>query len=566
MPENIICTLKNEFKRKTLEHISLVNLITRKFEQIMHEQGYYEIAIYGFGSLGREFVKLLNKTDMAVKYVVDRKEGIASDEVDVRRPEQITDDIDVFIVTSEYHYEAICNELKNKVSVPIILLDHLLVEVALRPEKVGKRSKEEILAEEKQKLNVYDRRNKENLYCILPKNTYIGKTEIDTVIPNKVAVIANLYYTADAVSYLERLARVPETIDVYVVSSSEELCEMANEYIERNGYANFNIVSKENRGRDISALLVACKNITPKYEYFCFVHDKKEKVPAAKNDGDFWIENLWENTIASKEYVANIFNKFEEDPELGILAPPEPIGQYKNAWYQPAWGSSFKATKELADKLGVKCNMSPTKPPITLGTVFWCKTKALEKLLKVNWKYYDFPNEPLSDDGTLSHGIERVLAYVAQDAGYKTSMVMTDEYAAKMLSFLQVNIQKTFEFLFKTYHLKNFHDVNWMHDRMNKIPDFFANNKKVYMYGAGQIGKAALANIRNMGYEPDGFVITLDDGTKQVEGVPVFLLEQLKNIKEIGIIVTVGKRLREVIRAELENAGIQNYFFYQDSI
>ena len=63
------------------------------------------------------------------------------------------------------------------------------------------------------------------------------------------------------------------------------------------------------------------------------------------------------------------------------------------------------------------------------GSCFWFRTDALRKLFKYDWKYEDFPEEPLPIDGTISHAIERCYAYVAQDAGYYSAIVMCDEYA-----------------------------------------------------------------------------------------------------------------------------------------
>ncbi|NBH19789.1 rhamnan synthesis protein F, partial [Clostridiaceae bacterium] len=69
----------------------------------------------------------------------------------------------------------------------------------------------------------------------------------------------------------------------------------------------------------------------------------------------------------------------------------------------------FELTQKLAKELNLHCNLSIDKSPITLGTVFWARSDALEKILKKEWKYEDFDEEPLKDDGTISHVIERII-------------------------------------------------------------------------------------------------------------------------------------------------------------
>ena len=98
------------------------------------------------------------------------------------------------------------------------------------------------------------------------------------------------------------------------------------------------IIKKNNRGRDVSALLVTFRKYVQKYDYICFVHDKKERDKTVSGDVNLWVRNLWENTLCTQSYVDNILNTFIENPRLGLLVPPEPIGKAfgiteRNNWY-----------------------------------------------------------------------------------------------------------------------------------------------------------------------------------------------------------------------------------------
>jgi rhamnosyltransferase len=424
-------------------------------------------------------------------------------------------------------------------------------------EKMDKKDDSEI-----RNINVYDYRYLEKLYYIFPSNIYIGKNQKDKLFQKKAAVIVNLYYLDDANYYFERLLNVPEDIHLYIVSSDLELISRAKCYMEQHNRTNCDVIAKNNRGRDISALLVACKEYFFQYEYICFIHDKKSKCLSLKNETDLWIENMWGNLISSEAYIANVFEKFDGEKELGLLVPPEPIGMYQSTWYKGAWCKDYEMTENLAQKLQLSCKMDKNKPPITISTAFWCKTKSLRKLLSYDWKYEDFPNEPMAGDGTINHSIERIFAYVAQDAGYKTGIVMNDKYASLMFAFLQVNIQNTFK-LMGYNEIMNFYDV----DRALYLSEFCLNNKKVYLYGSGKIGRIVLARMRALGFKIDGFVISNKaEELGEVEGLPVVEFANIEDYSDMGIIISVGAKLKNAIEKILNNAGFFNYIYWKNDV
>ena len=51
--------------------------------------------------------------------------------------------------------------------------------------------------------------------------------------------------------------------------------------------------------------------------------------------------------------------------------------------------------------------------------MFWARPKALKGLIDQHYSYDDFPSEPLANDGTYLHAIERIVAPVCESNGYK---------------------------------------------------------------------------------------------------------------------------------------------------
>lgn len=54
----------------------------------------------------------------------------------------------------------------------------------------------------------------------------------------------------------------------------------------------------------MSALLVTFREIAMQYQYFCFIHDKRANFAYLQDDVEFWIKNLWDNMLKTKEYIS----------------------------------------------------------------------------------------------------------------------------------------------------------------------------------------------------------------------------------------------------------------------
>ncbi len=410
--------------------------------------------------------------------------------------------------------------------------------------------------------NPYQIRKEKNLYYVLSESIsaydFSGRKRRDTVI------VMHLYYLDTLERYQKYIAEVPYEIDVIVVSSNEKLLTKTEEYIEQNSLKNVKVIKKENRGRDISAFLVACRKEILKYRYFCFVHDKKSGQKEIDHDMDFWITNLWDNTVKTKEYIGNVIQLLEDKDELGLLVPPEPIGEYRAHWFYNSWEGNYEYTEKLARKLKLCCEMSPEIPVITLGTVFWCKTEALKKLLEIDWKYADFDAEPLPYGRTLSHAVERIFSFVVQDAGYETGTAMCNSYAEKLINFLQGSMGD----IFNRYNeisdvpVCNINEVKRSDIRKEKLNAFCQQNEKIYLYGAGKVGKRCKKYLEAIHQKTEGFLVSQKGDTVELEGIPVLSLQELEKHEKTGIIITVDKRLHGEVEEMLIKEGFQNYISF----
>ena len=187
----------------------------------------------------------------------------------------------------------------------------------------------------------------------------------------------------------------------------------------------------QNRGRDVSSLLVGVKDVIMEYDLVCFAHDKKTAQVKPGTVGASFAYKCFENILSNKTYVANVINTFAENSRLGLLCPPEPNHGIFFPTIGFEWGANYDVTKELARELRLTVPINASVPPVApLGTMFWFRPAAMKPLYKKNWEYEDFPPEPNKIDGTLLHAVERIYSFVVQEAGYYPAIGMTDKFAA----------------------------------------------------------------------------------------------------------------------------------------
>lgn len=397
-----------------------------------------------------------------------------------------------------------------------------------------------------------------NKHYILPSEICLPfDGEIDL---NNVAVFIHLHYPDTVERYFKYLEVIPSDIDIYISSSHLKTISAVEDWIINNGKANISVMVKNNRGRDISALLVTFRDSILKYDYVCFVHDKKAKDEFSEQKVNNWIDNLWGNTLQSSCYIYNALLTFEKNKKIGLLVPPDPDDLCWNRW-----GKSFDNTKKLADKLKLQCTMDSNISPITMGTVFWCRTTAMKKLFEWQWQYEDFLMEPLPNDGTLGHAVERILSFVSEDAGFDTGILMTNQYAEKCMLRMQNNLISAFSFLNERFNIYTYNQLIDYNERQERVCDFFDRNNIVYLYGAGEVGRLCLKALKEKSRIPEGFIITkLEKSQTEYYELPVKQLSDLQHSRDVGIIITVSKVSEKEIIELLKKNNWSNYISYYE--
>lgn len=267
-----------------------------------------------------------------------------------------------------------------------------------------------------------------HLNYILPDSAVLRPPRTD---PARVALAMHLFYPEKVAECLQHAQSMPEGSDLLLTVISEETeREIRRHPALLRRFRQVRIRRVENRGRDISALLIGFAPYVDDYDLVCFVHDKKTTQFKPYTVGQGFAHKCLVNTLASPEYVQNILTVFEEHPRLGLLTPPPP--NHASYCYTPGseWISNYENTFALAQRLGLRCDIRPDMEPICpMGTMFWFRAQALKPLIARGWQYSDFPEEPNDVDGTLLHAFERIYGYAAQDRGYYSGWAMAARFA-----------------------------------------------------------------------------------------------------------------------------------------
>lgn len=267
------------------------------------------------------------------------------------------------------------------------------------------------------------------LYYLLPTTSVANKISKNI----KVALVMHLYYEEcinEAVHYAEA---IPDTADLYIHTPQSRLIDIIS-----NKFSKFKnrlkIVLVENRGRDVSSLLVGSKNVYRKYKYICFYHDKKSMQIKPLSVGRSFSYLISECVLHNKDYVERLIETFEKNKYLGLLTAIPPHHSIYNDTIGGEWSNNFNNTKKLYNELNLRVPISEDKPPIApFGTVFWFRSAAFRPLFEQNLTFEDFPAEPNNIDGTILHAYERIYSFVAQNEGYYSGYVLPDYLAAIVL-------------------------------------------------------------------------------------------------------------------------------------
>lgn len=229
----------------------------------------------------------------------------------------------------------------------------------------------------------------------------------------KVAVCLHIFYGDFIDRFAQALDDFPTELDVLLTLASDDLVAHARRtFGQHPKVKHLEIRVVPNRGRNFGPMLVEYADTLRGYDLFCHLHSKKSLYSGKEQTQ--WADYLTEYLLCDLAVTTGILNCFAENSELGVFYPT-------TFWMMPTWVNHLTMNapfmREWEQQLGLPCNSGFLSYPA--GGMFWARPNALEDLLAKQWRYEDFPKEPLPNDGSMLHALERVVGSVAVKRGYK---------------------------------------------------------------------------------------------------------------------------------------------------
>lgn len=101
----------------------------KTLKSYFEKYGYHRIAVYGMSYAGETLCLELKDSGITVAYGIDRNADVMHQEIEMKKPEDELPEVDAVVVTVVYYFDAIEQDLKQKMNCPVLSLGDIVYEV-----------------------------------------------------------------------------------------------------------------------------------------------------------------------------------------------------------------------------------------------------------------------------------------------------------------------------------------------------------------------------------------------------------------------------------------------------
>ena len=235
-------------------------------------------------------------------------------------------------------------------------------------------------------------------------------TSISETLP-PFAIHIHAFYTGDLAEDVKRygLYRYAQRI-VVTTDTSEKESEIRRLMSAEGLHAD--VVRVPNIGRDILPFmqLFDRNGVAGSEEIWCHLHQKKSI--STTNSGDVWRRFLMRILLGDGQEIS-VAPRLMADPSVGLVAAFDP--------YFLGWNESRRLLPKFAHRLPGPLPENPLLFPV--GNMFWIRRSVVLAMNSLFGRNYSWPNEPIADDGTEFHLIERLWPAMASQLGLQSVFV-----------------------------------------------------------------------------------------------------------------------------------------------
>ena len=147
--------------------------------------------------------------------------------------------------------------------------------------------------------------------------------------------------------------------------------------------------------------------------------------------------------MASKEYINNVIQTFEDNKRMGMLIPPIPNFGTVFANAQDGWFGKFENVKHFLEEKNVRVSIKREDEPLSpIGGSFWLSTKVLE-------------NNKLDVNSLLGIEDEKsvllTIPFLVQNAGYYIGTAYNMGYASIAVTNSDYRMRELNKTVFEKY-------------------------------------------------------------------------------------------------------------------
>jgi rhamnosyltransferase len=230
---------------------------------------------------------------------------------------------------------------------------------------------------------------------------------------SKIAFTAHVYYEDFAGEFLSFVRETNQEYKYFITTPKIEIFRILERDLSTIN-VEFDLRLTPNRGRNFGPLLVEFGNDLLDFEFMVHVHSKQS--PHAK----IKTRSAWSPRLLGEFLNPKVLEKFEnifyQEAGLGVIQVDcSDLVRSPNLY----WGTNFRHVKRAFGDFEWFENI-PKKGRLIfpIGGMFMARTSAISNILDTRLGYEDFQEERGQLDGTLQHGLERLVGELALSNGF----------------------------------------------------------------------------------------------------------------------------------------------------
>jgi glycosyltransferase involved in cell wall biosynthesis len=225
------------------------------------------------------------------------------------------------------------------------------------------------------------------------------------------AIHVHAYYIDELDDVLSEHCLFQHARRIVLTTDTEKKGDQIREIMGKHGLVpEIELVS--NTGRDILPFMQMFMDdgVAGSDEIWCHLHLKKSL--STTKSGDVWRRFLMRILLGNETKISDAISTIADD-EVGLVAPFDP--------YFIGWNESRHILPKFAHRLPGPMPKNPLLFPI--GNMFWVRRSVVMAMNDIFGADYPWPSEPIANDGTEYHLIERLWPAMATHLGLESVFI-----------------------------------------------------------------------------------------------------------------------------------------------